>query len=370
MIREEKLRDARILAVDDQEANLVLLQRMLDRAGHTSVRTTTDSTEVLDLVEEIRPDLLLLDLQMPSPDGFEILGRLEEVVPEADYLPVLVLTADDGPDVKHRALTSGAKDFLTKPFDYAEVLLRIRNLLTTRFLHLDLRGQNERLDEKVRERTRALEEARLEALERLARAAEFRDDATGQHTRRVGEASGRVARALGLDERQVELIRLAAPLHDIGKIGIPDAILLKPGRLTPPEMEVMKTHAEIGGKLLSDSSSALMQVAEVIARHHHERWNGEGYPDGLSGERIPLPARIVSVVDVFDALSYDRPYRPAWAPERVLEEIAGESGERFDPRLVEVFLSLLEEDGLPVPDRADLDESDLDDRCRMPAPAG
>lgn len=342
MIHEQTLRNATILVVDDQQANVTLLERMLDRAGYARVHGTTRSADVLDMVGALEPDILLLDLHMPQPDGFRILSRLQEgeVAPD---LPVLVLTADSSPEVKRDAFESGASDLLTKPFDYSEVLLRLRNLLTTRFLQMDLRRQNEVLDEKVRERTRELESTRLDALERLARAAEFRDDDTGQHTRRVGNLSAGIAAALGLSRSRAELIRLAAPLHDIGKIGIPDAILLKPDRLTPEERRVMEGHTEIGAQLLTGGNSALMEVAEVIARHHHERWNGGGYPSGLAGEEIPLVARIVSVADVYDALSHDRPYREARPRKRVLERIRAESGEHFDPRVVDAFLGMQRE---------------------------
>lgn len=187
----------------------------------------------------------------------------------------------------------------------------------------------------------AVEAAHLEMLQRLALAAEFRDDDTGQHTRRVGELSAALARTLGLPEAQVELIRRAAPLHDVGKVGIPDSILLKRGPLDRGELEVMRTHTVLGARLLSRGRSPLVRAAETIALHHHERWDGAGYPAGLAGERIPLPARIVCVVDVYDALSHDRPYRPAWPRSEVVREIAGEGGVRFDPSLSEAFLDLL-----------------------------
>jgi putative two-component system response regulator len=218
-------------------------------------------------------------------------------------------------------------------------LLRIRNLLETRFLHLSLQSHNETLEQRVRERTRDLEEARLEVLERLTQAAEYRDDATGQHTRRVGELSARMARKLLLGDEDVELIRRAAPLHDTGKIAIPDAILLKPGRLTPEEFEIMKTHASIGARMLSGGRTPMMLLAEEIALSHHERWDGTGYPNGLSGEDIPFAARIVAIVDFYDALANDRPYRSAWPESRIIAEIEGQSGKHFDPRVVEAFLS-------------------------------
>ncbi|HVC31060.1 MAG TPA: HD domain-containing phosphohydrolase, partial [Steroidobacteraceae bacterium] len=248
------------------------------------------------------------------------------------YLPILILTADISLETKQRALASGARDFLTKPFDRTEVLLRIRNLLETRFLHLHL-------ERRVRERTEDLELARLETLQRLALAAEFRDDNTARHTQRVGNAAAILARALGLQESEVELIRQAAPLHDVGKIAIPDTILLKPGKLTAAEFEKMKSHTAIGARLLSGSRSPALQLGELIARTHHERWDGAGY-FGIMRDHIPLASRIVSVVDVYDALTHVRPYKRAWTVEDALAEIEAQRGRQFDPEVAETFLRL------------------------------
>ena len=330
----------RILAVDDEPANLRLLERLLAVTGYANVRTTTDPREVLGIVEEYDPDLILLDLHMPNLDGFEVMRQLAEVVPADSYLPILVLTADITPEAQERALQLGAKDFVTKPFRRSEVLLRIQNLLDTRSLHLRLRRNNATLEQRVWERTLELEEAQGEVLDRLMKAAEYRDDDTGQHAHRVGELSARTAEALGVPSVEVEVIRRAAPLHDTGKIAIPDAILLKPGRLTPEEFEVMKTHAAIGAQMLSGGRSELMQLAEQIALGHHERWDGSGYPNGLAGEDIPLVARIVAIADFHDALSHDRTYRPAWPKEKVIQEIQLQSGRHFDPRVAETFLQL------------------------------
>ncbi len=252
---------------------------------------------------------------------------------EDRFLPVIVLTADATPHTKKRALEARAIDYLTKPLDAAEVLLRVRNHLRTRLLHVHMEAE-------VRRGIRELEQAQIEVLERLAHAAEFRDDDTGQHTYRVGEMASRLARTLGFADEQAELIRRAAPLHDVGKIGIPDAVLLKPGRLTAEEMALMRNHATIGANLLSGGRSELMQMAEQIALTHHERWDGTGYPAGLRGDAIPLTGRIVAVTDVFDALSSDRPYRSAWPRERVREEITRGVGTHFDPQVATAFLQL------------------------------
>ena len=333
---------ATVLVVDDEESNVRLLRRMLARAGFTDVRATSDPREVAALVAESEPDVVLLDLHMPERDGFQV---LEDLAPytrgtgtKGVPLPVIMLTGDSSPAVKRHALALGAKDFVAKPFDAPEVVLRINNLLETRHLHLVLQKQNATLEATVQERTRALEEAQAEVLERLATAGEFRDDDTGGHTQRVGERAGRLARSLGLPTAQVELISLAAPLHDVGKIGIPDSILLKPGKLTPEEFAVMQSHTTLGAAILAGGRTALVRMAERIARSHHERWDGAGYPDGLTGEAIPLEARLVAVADVYDALTSDRPYRLAWPLDRVVAHIREGSGRHFDPSVVAAFL--------------------------------
>ena len=336
------LLDGRILIVDDQENNCRVLDRMLRRAGYSQIKTTTDPRAVLPLFTTFKPDLVLLDLHMPHLDGFAILHELAPYLPDAGYLPILVLTADITPESKQKALSIGAKDFLSKPFDRAEVLLRIKNLLEGRFLYLALQNQNQVLEEKVRVRTRELEESEIEILERLAVAAEFRDDDTREHTKRVGRTSALLARGMGMTDTHVELIRRAAPLHDIGKIAIPDHILLKLGRLTPEEFAVIRTHTTIGARILSGSRFPLLQLAEQIALTHHEHWDGGGYGAGLRGESIPLAGRIVAVADVFDALVHARPYKPAWPVEDAKAEIERAGGRQFDPRVVDVFLSVAE----------------------------
>jgi putative two-component system response regulator len=340
------LRGSRILISDDEEANISLLRRILQRAGFTNVKSTMDARAVPDLVRHERPDQVLLDLWMPHLNGFEILEQLHPVLEEATYLPILVVSADITAEAKTRALSQGAKDFLHKPFDLVEVMLRIRNLLETRHLYLELQRQNEVLEERVKERTRELEEAQIEVIYRLARAAEYRDHTTGQHTRRVGELSALLASILGLPQEDVELIRKAAPLHDVGKISLSDAILLKPGRLSPAELELNRSHTTMGAELLGGGHFPLLQMAEEIALTHHERWDGQGYPRGLTGEEIPLSGRIVAVADVFDALVHERPYKRAWTTEEAMAEIAEQSGKQFDPRVVRALLTLLEPQNL------------------------
>lgn len=340
MKQQETFSSAQILIVDDQEANVRLLEGILKRAGYTRLTSTTDSREVTSLFRTLQPDLILLDLTMPHLDGFEVLDALTLLIPDGSYLPILVLTADISRQARERALSIGARDFLTKPFDATEVLLRIKNLLETRFLHLQLQDQNQTLEEKVRERTRESEQAQFEILERLAIASEYRDDETGQHTRRVGHVSGLLAQALGLPQDEVELIGRVAPLHDVGKIGIPDDILLKPARLTVQEFEMMKMHTIIGARILSGGNSYMVRLAQIIALTHHERWDGTGYPRKLKGEAIPKAGRIVALADTFDALTHKRPYKEAWPYNKAVAEIKRQKGVQFDPDVVEVFLQM------------------------------
>jgi len=338
--RDTRLRGARILLVDDEQVNLAILTRVLEGAGYRNVLSTQQSTQTAALYRDFQPDLICLDLHMPVLDGFAVLEQLQTLIPSDTYLPILMLTGDSSATAAQRGLSLGARDFITKPFAPFEVLLRIRNLLEPRFMHLQLRESNQLLEERVRERTRALDLVRLEVLDRLARAAEFRDDATGQHTRRVGTLSALLAELIGATRTEVDCIARAAPLHDLGKIGVPDQILLKQGRLTPEEFEIMKRHATIGGEILSGGQSELVAMAEQIARSHHEHWDGSGYPAGLSRTAIPLPARIVAVADVFDALSHDRPYRKAWPVVEVVKNIGQSSGSHFDPELTRAFMTL------------------------------
>jgi len=283
---------------------------------------------------------------MPHVDGLGVIDQLAGVISGDDYVPILVLTGDNTSEAKQKALSHGAKDFLSKPLNKTEVQLRVKNLLQTRSLHVQLKSQNVSLEQQVDERTQQFADAQVEMLQRLAVAAEYRDDETGQHTQRVGMLCAMIATQLGLPEKETELLRLAAPLHDVGKIGIPDRIFLKPGQLTPAEFEIMKSHTTIGGEILGRSRFPILQLARQIALSHHERWDGLGYPQGHSGEMIPLPGRIVAVADVFDALTHARPYKEAWPVEKAVTTIRQEAARHFDPKLVEVFLTILKSGGL------------------------
>ena len=341
-------RHARILVVDDQEANVLLIERLLASWGYHNVIGMTDSSQVAEVFARTRPDLLMLDLHMPDPDGFALMEHLSPHIRGGGRIPVVVLTADVTEGTKERALESGASDFLHKPFNPTEVRLRVGNLLETRRLQLELMGQNLTLEQRVRERTHELELARLEILERLALAGEFRDDNTHEHAQRVGRTAAAIAIEAGLDAQAVELIRRAAPLHDIGKIGVSDTVLLKPGKLDPDEYALMQTHARIGAEILSASASRVLQLAEEIACSHHERWDGRGYPAGIAGAEIPLSGRLVALADVFDALAHRRPYKDPWPLDAALDEIRRHAGEQFDPELVAAF-DRLDHDQLVLP---------------------
>jgi putative two-component system response regulator len=333
-------KDARILIVDDERPNVEVLRRILQRAGFMQVESTTDSREAASLYERHRPDLILLDLHMPHLDGLAVMSELIAIA-RGTYLPILILSGDVTPEARRQALSRGAKDFVNKPFQQEDILLRIRTLLETRLLYVQIQQENHTLEAKVRERTRALEEAQMEIVERLAMAAEFRDDNTGQHTQRVGQMSALLARQLGLPDVQVSLIRRAAPLHDVGKIGIPDSILMKLGKLTPDEFEIVKTHTTIGARLLSGGRFPLMRLAEEIAFSHHERWDGDGYAH-IRGADIPLAGRIVAVADVFDALTQQRPYKAAWPIDEAVAEIERQRGRMFDATVADAFLRVVE----------------------------
>lgn len=326
--------EARILIVDDNPDLVWILQTMLEREGYSEIASTTDPTKALDAFIAYEPDIVLLDMHMPGMNGLDVMAGMREVTRE--FVPIVMLTGDRSPEIRLRALGSGANDFLTKPFEKTEVHLRIKNLLETRRCHQLLKRENESLEQKVAERTNDLHRAKVEILQRLAMASEFRDDCTGEHTQRVGQLCERMARVMGLSKRQVELIGAAAPLHDIGKIGVPDHILLKTGPLTPEEWEIMKRHTTTGARMLSNSVSPTLRLGERIALSHHERWDGKGY-HGVSGDATPLAGRLVTVADAFDAMTHQRPYKEALTGEAALEEIRDQRGRQFDPSVVDAF---------------------------------
>lgn len=330
--------EARLLVIDDEAANLDLMGRVLGRAGYQHVTLFDDPLVALSELDSVAPDLILLDLHMPGIDGFEVLRRLQLTVRGDDFLPRLVITADCTLATRRRALSLGAHDFVTKPIDLTETSLRVANLLQTRLLHVRLQESRGRLEEQVEVRTRQLADAYRDIVGRLALVGEYRDDATADHTSRVGKLAARLGRAAGFTADQVVLLADAAPLHDIGKVAVPDAVLLKPGPLSPAEFEIIKTHAAVGAHILRGGPSPLLRLAEQIAYTHHERWDGSGYPSGLRGEAIPLAGRLVAIVDVFDALTSERPYKAAWSVDRAVDRMRADRGRHFDPDLLDLFL--------------------------------
>jgi len=331
---------ARILVVDDEPANVKLLERALRTFGYHNHLATTDPRAVLDLFQHHGADLIILDLNMPYLDGFQVMSQLKGLGRD-DLPPILILTAQHDQEHRVRALRDGAHDYVTKPFSVDELLARVRNLLQVQLYQKSMRDRNQWLEERVRERTQALYDTRLQIVRRLGRAAEFRDNETGLHIVRMSKISALLGEAAGMDRGECELLLNASPMHDIGKIGIPDHILLKPGKFEPHEWEIMKTHATIGAEILSGDDSELLTMARDIALTHHEKWDGSGYPNGLGGEDIPLVGRIVALADVFDALTSKRPYKKAWSTEAALAYLNEQRERHFDTRLVDLFLERL-----------------------------
>jgi putative two-component system response regulator len=327
------------MIVDDEPANRDMLTEVLRRGGYRNVRTYGDPVEARAAFAEWRPDLLLLDLHMPYMTGFELAEQLREDT-AGDLAPVIVLTADATIDVKRESLTTVARDHIVKPFDIHEALIRIENVLRVHLEQTRLEHESRELEERIRADERNLEAARLETLQRLALAAEFRDNQSQEHAWRVGRTAALLARALSVPDDEAEVIGRAAVLHDVGKIGVPDSILLKPGPLDTLERAEMQEHTITGASILADSSSEVLQVGEVIARSHHERWDGRGYPYGSPRDETPLAGRIVAVADVFDALAHVRPYKQAWPVEQARQEILDGAGTQFDAEVVACFADL------------------------------
>jgi putative two-component system response regulator len=338
----EKIFAANVLIVDDQIVNVKLLERILKNSGFKNVFSTTDSRQAVSLYQEHNIDVLLLDIRMPHLDGFQVIEELQSIT-ENDYLPILVLTAELTSETRGKALTIGAKDFLVKPFDQSEVLQRTQNIIEVRLLHKQISQHNETLEAEVKRRTQELEGSQLEIIQRLGLAAEYKDNETGYHVLRMSNYSKALAKAIGLSDEDAEMILCATSMHDIGKVGIPDRILLKPGKLDKDEWGIMQSHVTIGAKLLSGGESPLLKMAKKVALTHHEKWDGSGYPNGLIGEDIPLEGRICAISDVFDALTSTRPYKDAWPVEKAMAVIKDESGKHFEPRLVELFEQILPE---------------------------
>lgn len=334
-----RISSAAILIVDDEPINIDLLTEVLSINDYTRIFSTTDPREVEELCIKHEIDLIMLDINMPHLNGFEVMDRLKANEDTANT-PVIVLTALADSDTCNKALRGGARDFLSKPFNLTEVLHRIRNALETHLLYKYVKNSNDKLEAQVKERTEEIQNNRIKVIRRLSRAAEFRDNETGLHILRMSHYSFLLAQAFGLSESDCEVILNASPLHDIGKIGIPDRILLKPGKLDSAEWEIMKTHSYIGEKILEGDNCELLSSARIIALTHHEKWDGNGYPNGLKGDDIPLMGRIVAIADVFDALTSTRPYKKAWTVDAALNYMLDQKAIHFDPELIDCFLAL------------------------------
>ena len=330
-----------IVVVDDDRINLALIRRLVGQIGH-EVETFVDAESAMARLVDLRPMLIITDYRMPGIDGLEMVQQLRERPHLADT-PILMVTSSDERRIRLQAFAAGVTDFLTKPIDPTELRARAQALLRLSEAQAQLRGHARALAREVDRATSSLAAREAEIILRLARAADHRDRDTGDHVVRVAGYARLIAEQLGLPEDQVRIIHLAAPLHDVGKIGIPDQILLKPGQLTSEERALMQQHTDFGEEILGGSNWTLLQVAADIAAAHHERWDGRGYPRGLSGAEIPLASRIVAVADVFDALVSPRSYKRAWSFEEARRYVEGERGSHFDPACVDAFLARWDE---------------------------
>ena len=338
----------KILIVDDREVNLRLLEAMLTPLGH-KVYMAHNGKECLDAVVEINPDLILLDVMMPIMDGLATLIHLKSN-PATKSIPVIMVTALTELKERINALEKGADDFLSKPINELELKARVNSLLNIKAYHDHLKNHKERLESEVTARTQDLQQAyatikrtSFETIFRLSRAAEFKDDDTGEHIVRMGHFAGAIARQMGLQDQEIENIFYGAPMHDVGKIATPDAILRKPGKLNAEEWKIMQQHCEQGALILANPETELLTVAETIAISHHEKWDGSGYPKGLAGADIPLAGRITAIADVFDALTSKRPYKEPFSIEKSFAIIRESRGGHFDPAVVDAFFTIEKE---------------------------
>ncbi len=331
-----------VLIIDDTEINLILFAALVKKLENCEPRTFARAADALIWVQDYVPDLVIVDYMMPDIDGLEFIRRMREI-PGREWVPVVMITANDQKQLRYRALDLGANDFLTKPVDKVEFLARTRNMLVVSAARKQLADRAVWLAGEVRKATQEILERERETVIRLCRAAEYRDPETGAHILRMAHYSRLIGRQLSLSIEDQELLLEAAPLHDIGKVGIADKILLKPGRLDSEEFEIMKQHAMFGCELLQGSSSRVLQAGADIARGHHEKFDGSGYPVGLKGEEIPIFSRIVAVADVFDALTSQRPYKQAWTLEAAADFLRDGSGTHFDPACVDAFLLVWDE---------------------------
>ncbi len=330
--------NAKILLVDDIGENLKLLRSIL--GNEYDLFFAKNGLDALSLSDTHHPDLILLDIMMPDMDGYEVCRRLKADEKCLD-IPVIFITSKILPEDEIKGFELGAVDYITKPISPPVVRARVRTHLQLAIAQKKLANQNQLLEKEVRRRTEELQLTRLEIIRRLGRAAEYRDNETGLHVIRMSHYSRLVGLAMGLSDDHADLLLNASPMHDIGKVGIPDQVLLKPDKLNGEEWSIMKQHPEIGSRIIGEHHSELLSMARVICLSHHEKWNGSGYPDGLHGEAIPLEGRIVAIADVFDALTAERPYKKPFPLEMVLGIIRNEKDQHFDPRVVDAFFSIL-----------------------------
>lgn len=323
-----------ILIVDDTPENIDIMSEVL--LPEYKVKVALSGLRALKIAEEVpHPDMILLDVMMPDMNGYEVCKRLK-ANPATKGIPIIFITTESENENEQKGLELGAVDYIKKPFCASIVRARIQT-------HLALYDQNRALEEKVRIRTKELEETQLEIVHRLGGAAEFRDNDTGLHVVRMSHYSRLIAEGLGYGKAWSELIFNASAMHDLGKIGIPDSILLKPGKLSDEEWEIMRKHPEFGATILGDLDSELLKLSKEIALSHQEKWDGTGYPYGLKGKDIPLSGRLVAIADVFDALTTKRPYKKAWSIDETIDYIDNNAGTHFDPELVKIFHKVLPE---------------------------
>jgi putative two-component system response regulator len=351
--------NAGILVVDDEQTVVRFLCRALQERGYSGVQGFADATAAAAYLDEATPDLIVVDLGIPGTNGHTLLEELGRRLSGDASFTALAIGEMEGTAARLRAWQAGATSFLAKPIDIDELLMHVQFLLETCFTNRRLAEARGLLQELVQSHSQELRQAHLEVLDRLAKVAEIRDDTTGQHPNRVGRLSALIAQELHVSSEEVELIMRAAPLHDLGNVAMADCLLLKSGSFSTEERDLMREHALLGAELLHGSNSDVLQMAELVARSHHERWDGHGYPHRLAGEDIPLPGRIVAVADAFDALTHWRPYREAWSVSAALAEIEHESGWQFDPAVVDALVRVQQrERGLESPEAGSRDPSE------------